>query len=173
MTSLMLLAADAATTPTTPISQQGGLLEPFIRYALPLLLTAVTFLVGLALTAAAAKFKAQAEKDSAAHKAISAAAFLARMTALAQSAFTTVDMAMRPKILAASADGRITPEELASLRRDATDLLKAWVGENAKAEASALIGILTSGFDTWLGALIATQSAGGAPTTGGTTIVVP
>jgi hypothetical protein len=165
--SLELLVLAQATP--EPISQQGGLLEPFLKYLLPLLLTGVSVLVGMALAALSARAKAQADRDSAAHKAISAAAFLAKMAALAQSAFAAVDTAMRPKISAASADGRITAEELASLKRDALSLLKTWIGENVKAEAEVLLGIVGSGFESWLAGLVASQATGGTTTTTTTT----
>lgn len=132
---------------TTPDPEPSVLARLFVQYVLPALGTVLAMAI-TALGALAVKWL-NAKTGNA-----QAAAFAQRLFALAQDAVAHVDAQVKAGVVAASADGQLTQEEIKRLQTLALQALRQWAGPNLADQAHDLLGIGHTMLDAWLMGLI-------------------
>lgn len=79
---------------------------------------------------------------------------LSRATHLAELVVVDLERTVRPKLAAALADGKLTPEEAEKLRAEAIERVKDTLGTHGMEELRAALGIVD--LDAYLGSLVET-----------------
>jgi hypothetical protein len=126
--------------------ETSKLMELFVQYVAPVLLTAIASGLTWLLTqlALVAKTRFEASKWGAA---------MDQLALLAKVAVVEVETTLRPLVKEVTADGRVTPEEAAKLKKAAVDKLLEMAKARGFEEAKKLlestvpaVGTLVSGF---------------------------
>ncbi len=130
-----------------------------IQYLVVPIAGAVGLLIATALGFLVKKLNAGAEKDKAEGKSYAVAMAAAKLANFARAAVMHVEAELKPELVAASADGTITAEEGAALKKHALDALKAFAGKEGLAEIGAVLGLAGPVLEQYLSGLIETAVA--------------
>lgn len=120
------------------------LMQYAVTYGAPLAFGLLFLLLTLVLGWLIALLAAKAKESK-------AAGFFGYAATLAREAVQHVETNLKPKLLAATADGKLTPDELRQLRDEAIKLVKEWGGTTLQKEARKWIG---GDFSAWLVGLV-------------------
>lgn len=123
------------------------MLELFLKYLLPPLLTGLGALLGLALKNLGAKLAADAANSK-------IAAVGSKLTMFIESAVADLENTVKPQLIAASADGVITAEEGASLKSLAMTRVKVLLSEKGMGELSSVLGIAAPAIESLISGMI-------------------
>lgn len=147
------------------------LMEAFIKYAVPILFPALAALVAWVLVALRKKLEAQAQESK-------IAAVGAKVAHFGEVVTRELEATLKPELKAATADGKLTPEEYKKLRDIAMARLKSLLAEQGLQELEGVLGIGAGALDGYLGgiieravAAIPSESLGNSP--GGASGVIP
>lgn len=119
----------------------------FVSYGLPLLIPVVMGGVFWALLKASTLLDAKAAESK-------IAAIAGRVTHFADVVVHEVDAVVRPKLLEAAKDGKITLAEAEELKKAALDKLKLLLTEKGLGEIQGVFGILLPQVETYLSGAI-------------------
>lgn len=137
-----------ALTPATAFAADGedlksALLSLFVQHVLPILATGIGLLGAWAL----AKLAQKLDSDGKGSKVARLGAWAAH---LASTVVADLEVTLRPKLKASTADGKLTPEEVKQLRDEALARLKALAGEKGLEELRKALGIAAPELDKYL-----------------------
>lgn len=144
---LTLLSVPAIAFAQEAARAPSALEAMFVQYVVPALGTALAAIIGAIGVFAASWLRAKGVNEK-------QIAFGERMLALARDAVAHVDREIKAGLLAATADGVLTKDEIRRIQHEALKALKAFAGERAPAEAEALLGVARPMFEAWLGSLV-------------------
>lgn len=137
--------ATAAVAPTPDV--KSALLSAFIQYVLPVLATGLSALLAWVFVQLGKKYGADATGSKKSQ-------VLNHLFTLAQSVVADLEATLKPQLLAATADGVLTPVEVGLLRDSALNRLKFLAGEKGLAEAQFLLGMTGGALEGFLMGLI-------------------
>ncbi|MBZ4402429.1 hypothetical protein [Myxococcus sp. AS-1-15] len=137
----------ADTGDPAPIPSLTSILLNALAQVVPILFAAVVAVITSRLTGLTQRFQAQADSSK-------LAAVGARVTALAESIVRDVEVTLKPKLVAATADGVLTPAEFKQLKDAALDQLLKSLGERGLAELQEVFQLTASNVGTFLSSLI-------------------
>lgn len=123
------------------------MLEMFLKYLLPPLLTGLGALLGLALKNLGAKLSADAASSK-------IAAVGSKLELFIESVVTDLEATVKPALLAAASDGVITVEEGTALKDLCMSRVKALLSEKGLSELTSVLGIAGPAIDSLLSGLI-------------------
>lgn len=126
---------------------KSALTAAFIQYVLPVLITAIAGGLGWVLVQLGLFIKAKWGESKIAMIAV-------RVEHLAEIVVADIEATLRPKIAAAAADGQLTAEEGADLKKTAMERLKAMLAERGLLELQGVLGIIAPQVDTYLSGAI-------------------
>lgn len=119
----------------------------FVEYALPLLATALTSLLALALKALVTWLNSKAEGSK-------LAAVAAKVAHFSELVVTDLEHTVKPELEKALADGKLTDEEKEGLKALALERLKALLADSGMKELKGVMGILTPQLELYLSGAI-------------------
>lgn len=117
---------------------KSALLEAFVQYLLPVLCTGLAGLVSWAFLALRRKWEADGKVSRLEAVGI-------KLTTLASSVVHELEVTIRADLKAAAADGKLTKEEMATIKQHALDKLKQMLGQDGLKEAAEVLGLAGGG----------------------------
>ncbi|WP_426747236.1 hypothetical protein VZQ01_06745 [Myxococcus faecalis] len=143
--SVPVLAAVGTAPPTTP--SLSSILASAAVEVVPVVFAAIAALAVAWLSGLKGKLQAEAEESR-------LAAFGARAAQLAESVVRDMEVTLKAELVAASADGQLTKEELQRIKAKALEQLKASLGAHGLAALQQVLGLTGSAVGTYLSGLI-------------------
>lgn len=137
--------AQASDAPAPEL--RSVLLDVFIKYLLPVLATAVAGGLAWLLTQLGLWIRAKWAGTK-------LALLTARVSELAAMVVADLEASLRPKLAEAAADGKLTPEEAAIIKKAAMDRLKELLQEHGIAEIKEVLGIFAPQVEHFLSGAI-------------------
>lgn len=125
----------------------AAVLELFLKYLLPPLLTGLGALLGLALKNLGSKLAADAANSK-------IAAVGSKLTLFIESVVADLEGTVKPALIEASADGVITAEEGAALKALAMTRVKVLLSEKGMGELSSVLGVAGPAIESLISGLI-------------------
>ncbi|WP_163998701.1 hypothetical protein [Pyxidicoccus caerfyrddinensis] len=144
LTAPVALAQDGTSPPEPTL--KSIILSAAVT-ATPVLATALAGLVAAALVALTKKLHAQAGESKLAQVAT-------RASMLAEGVVRDIEVTLKPKLEAASADGTLSDAELQSIKAAALEQLKASLGQRGLAELQQVLQLTAGSVGTFLSGLI-------------------
>ena len=123
------------------------MLQAFLKYILPELLTGLSALLGLALHRLGAKLAADAATSK-------IAAVGSKLELFVESVVTDLEATVKPRLLEAAADGEISIEEGIALKALCIERVKVLLSEKGLSELTAVLGVAGPAIDSLLSGLI-------------------
>lgn len=131
---------------------KSALTEAFVKYILPVLATAIAALITALLGMLTMKLKGDAMKAKAEGKNTVWLDLASRASHLTQLVVTDIQNTLRPMLLTAGKDGKISKEEGEEMRAEAIKRVKAMLGEHGMKELGGFVGDLN--VDQYIGSLV-------------------
>ncbi len=132
------------------------IIPALIQYVLPVLVTALIPLIGVAIRALAMKWAAEGKESK-------GKALAARLLLFTDAVVADLNANLKDQLVAASADGTIDDAERAALKAAAMERIKILLADKGMAEVKEVFNIMAPALDTLLSGLIEKAVAGAKP----------
>lgn len=130
-----------------------SLMEMVVKYLAPPLLSALGSLLVWVFWKLGQKLDAQASMSK-------LSAVGARISHLAESVAHELEATLKPELLKATEDGKLTTDEITKLRETALARLRQMIGEKGLGEVVGVLGIVLPSVNTYLSGVIEKAVAG-------------
>lgn len=130
-----------------PVDAKSAILEAFLKYVMPTLLTVIGAAVALLLARAGQWLNEKAKTSK-------IAAVGEKLFNVGSAVVHHVETELRPEVQKAIADGVVTPEEGAHLKKRAMDLFKEALGANGIKELGSVLGVVGGSVEVFLSGVL-------------------